>query len=189
MLSDEDMASHYSRHHASQSDALVSTFRAFQQALPGGKAVLSWSMPSIALGKTPALSLEGFARHNSVFPGPGVIARLGDALTGYTVTKGTIHCDRDRPMARALVKAIARAAVESINDRYPKSDGTFLEFYDNGWLKQQGKYREGEMHGEWSWYRRDGSLMRRGRFERGVQRGVWQTFVREGGLHSSKSVG
>ena len=41
------------------------------------------------------------------------------------------------------------------------------ERYDNGQLKLEGAYLAGEMHGKWSFYRRDGSLMRRGSFDRG----------------------
>ena len=39
--------------------------------------------------------------------------------------------------------------------------------------------RDGVMHGDWSWYRKDGSLMRTGRFEHGAQVGTWRTFDRD----------
>jgi antitoxin component YwqK of YwqJK toxin-antitoxin module len=54
--------------------------------------------------------------------------------------------------------------------------------YDNGLPRFKGKYLDGEMHGEWEFYRKDGSLMRSGSFNRGAQTGVWKTFDRSGKL-------
>ena len=54
------------------------------------------------------------------------------------------------------------------------------EAYDNGLPKLRGLYLDGEMHGAWSWWRRDGSLMRTGAFDRGRQIGPWRTHDREG---------
>jgi antitoxin component YwqK of YwqJK toxin-antitoxin module len=52
--------------------------------------------------------------------------------------------------------------------------------FDNGRTKYSGFRLEGEMHGAWSWYRRDGSIMRTGPFDRGRQVGTWRTFNRHG---------
>jgi len=54
--------------------------------------------------------------------------------------------------------------------------------YDNGSPKQRGHRLDGEMHGAWKFYRRDGSMMRSGEFDRGKQVGVWKTFDRSGAL-------
>jgi antitoxin component YwqK of YwqJK toxin-antitoxin module len=54
--------------------------------------------------------------------------------------------------------------------------------YDNGLLRFKGEYLDGEMHGYWEFYRKDGSMMRSGAFERGIQVDVWKTFDREGNL-------
>lgn len=51
---------------------------------------------------------------------------------------------------------------------------------DNGVVRYRGANLDGEMHGDWAFFRRDGSPMRAGRFERGRQVGVWRTFDREG---------
>jgi antitoxin component YwqK of YwqJK toxin-antitoxin module len=55
-----------------------------------------------------------------------------------------------------------------------------VEHYDNGNVKLEGAYLDGEMHGDWAFYRRDGSVMRSGAFDRGRQVGVWRTFDRTG---------
>ena len=52
--------------------------------------------------------------------------------------------------------------------------------YSTGAVQSTGQILDGEMHGDWAFYRKDGSMMRSGSFDRGVQVGVWQTFDREG---------
>jgi antitoxin component YwqK of YwqJK toxin-antitoxin module len=54
------------------------------------------------------------------------------------------------------------------------------EDFDNGNPKQHGFRLGGEMHGAWSFWRRDGTLMRTGAFDRGRQIGAWRTFDRAG---------
>ena len=54
--------------------------------------------------------------------------------------------------------------------------------YDHGGPKHRGSTLDGEMHGLWEFYRRDGSLMRSGEFDRGKQVGAWKTFDRSGAV-------
>ena len=61
--------------------------------------------------------------------------------------------------------------------------------YADGGLKYTGFRLGGEMHGDWTWYRRDGSLMRTGAFERGRQIGTWRTYDRDGALVTEKDFG
>lgn len=53
-------------------------------------------------------------------------------------------------------------------------------YYANGKVKFRGAHLDGEMHGQWEFFRTDGSLMRAGSFERGRQVGTWKTFDRDG---------
>ncbi len=55
--------------------------------------------------------------------------------------------------------------------------------YDNGLPRFKGEYLNGEMHGYWEFYRKDGSLMRSGNFISGKQTGIWTTYTREGRPH------
>ena len=52
--------------------------------------------------------------------------------------------------------------------------------YDDGSVRYQGFQLEGQMHGAWQFFRKDGTLMRSGEFDRGQQVGIWQTFDRSG---------
>jgi len=45
--------------------------------------------------------------------------------------------------------------------------------------------KDGELHGNWKWFRRDGTLSRTGRFARGERSGTWQTWDRDGELVST----
>ncbi len=62
-------------------------------------------------------------------------------------------------------------------------------FYENGLPRFKGEYLDGEMHGPWEFYRKDGSLMRSGEFNRGAQIGIWRTYDRGGNLVSEKKLG
>lgn len=59
-------------------------------------------------------------------------------------------------------------------------------FYENGLPRFKGDYLEGEMHGHWEFFRKDGSLMRSGEFDAGKQVGTWKTFDRSGALVSQR---
>jgi uncharacterized protein YdhG (YjbR/CyaY superfamily) len=163
-----------------QQDAVKRTLQGFIDALPGGDLVVTYGMPSIKVGGSHLISVWGFKDHNSIFPGPASISLLADKVVNYTVSKGTVQFDKDKALPAPLIKAFVKATIQSHNARFPKKDGTFLEYYDNGYLKQKGKYKNGQMHGKWEWYRRDGSLMRTGSFKEGEKTGEWATFTREG---------
>lgn len=53
-------------------------------------------------------------------------------------------------------------------------------FYENGLPRFKGGHRNGEMHGPWQFFRKDGSLMRAGSFDQGRQVGIWTTYDRSG---------
>ena len=56
--------------------------------------------------------------------------------------------------------------------------------YASGQVQSIGQMLEGEMHGEWQFFRKDGSVMRTGSFDRGRQTGIWRTYERSGRLVS-----
>lgn len=57
-----------------------------------------------------------------------------------------------------------------------------IDHYPNGNVKFRGFHLDGEMHGDWEFFRADGSLMRRGTLDHGKQVGTWRTFDRRGNL-------
>jgi hypothetical protein len=55
-----------------------------------------------------------------------------------------------------------------------------IAYYGTGALQSRGFTLDGEMHGAWEFFRKDGSVMRTGEFDRGEQVGTWRTFDRGG---------
>jgi antitoxin component YwqK of YwqJK toxin-antitoxin module len=55
-----------------------------------------------------------------------------------------------------------------------------IAFYDTGAMRYRGFQLDGQMHGPWEFFRKDGSVMRAGEFDRGQQIGIWRTFDRGG---------
>jgi uncharacterized protein YdhG (YjbR/CyaY superfamily) len=178
---------HFTRFDDVQQAALLGTAATIGRTLPGAVEVISYGMPTFKIdGPTgiAVIGLDGFARHNSLFPYSGrVLSELADDLARYEGTKGSIHFDRDHPFPAALLKRILRLRIAEINAGFPKKSGEFREFYDNGFLKASGKVKDGEMHGAWRWFRRDGTIKRSGSFRAGVQTGEWTTYGTDGAPH------
>lgn len=57
-----------------------------------------------------------------------------------------------------------------------------VAYFGTGAIQSRGFTLDGEMHGAWEFFRKDGSIMRTGEFDRGRQVGVWRTFDRAGRL-------
>lgn len=57
-----------------------------------------------------------------------------------------------------------------------------IDHYSTGAIQSTGFTLDGEMHGYWEFFRKDGTMMRSGHFDRGVQVGTWRTFERSGRL-------
>ena len=172
-----------------QSRALWSVHHTLEALLPSSEQDMSWGMPTFRCEGMIVTSLLGFQNHNSLFPGPEVMEIMGDALEGYTTTKGTIHFDKEKAPPKRFLKAVVEARIQAINAGFPKKSGEFLELYGNGRPKARGKYRGDHMHGAWTFYRTDGTRMRSGSFRDGRQTGEWITYDRSGSPYKTTRLG
>ena len=164
-----------------QQKALIATIETAEAMFPLSARAIAWGMPTLKIGEDNLCHVMGFKNHNSLFPASGSIAsNMGSALDKYVVSKGTIHFDLDKPFPKALLKKVLMSRLEQINDSYPKKNGLFVEYYKNGGVKAEGKYKSKVMNGAWKFYRLDGSLMRSGSFKNGEQSGTWTTFDSKG---------
>ena len=179
---------HFARFDGVQQAALLGTVATIRRTLPGAVEVISYGMPTFKIDGPKGIAvigLDGFTKHNSLFPYSGrVLSEFADDLARYQGTKGSIHFDRDRPFPSTLLKRILKVRIAEINAGYPKKSGESKEFYDNGFLKSSGKVKDGELHGAWRWFRRDGTVLRSGSFRTGVQVGEWVTYDRLGTAHT-----
>jgi len=172
-----------------QSRALWNVHHTLETLLPSSEQDMSWGMPTFRCEGMIVTSLLGFQNHNSLFPGPEVMEIMGDALAGYTVTKGTIHFDREKAPPKKFLRAVVEARIQAINASFPKKSGDFLELYSNGVLKARGKYRGDQMHGAWRFFRKDGTLLRSGSFRDGQQTGEWVTYDTSGSPYKTTVMG
>ena len=164
-----------------QQKALLETLAAAEKLFPKATRTIAWGMPTLRIGQDNLCHVMGFKNHNSLFPSSGAIAStLKKELANYTVSKGTIQFDMEKPFSKPLLKKILLARLDQINDSYPKKNGDFLEYYKNGGIKAEGKYKGSVVHGAWKFYRIDGSVMRTGSFKNGEQSGTWTTYAANG---------
>lgn len=65
-------------------------------------------------------------------------------------------------------------------------DGIRSYFYKSGKLKASGAFVNGQMEGEWKFYRENGDLCQIGYFKNSVRTGLWIKFDREGNVINKK---
>lgn len=172
-----------------QHQALQAVRTVLVATLPGAEEVIAWGMPSLRIDGDLVVSYQGFSKHNSLFPSSSaVFEELSNELGAYTVTKGSIHFDLDRPLPATLIRKIVRVRLAEINASYPRTSGEIKCFYSNGFLKFRGRMKNDAMSGKWEWFRKDGSVMRTGEFRAGQQWGTWRTFAADGRLATEKTL-
>ncbi len=55
-----------------------------------------------------------------------------------------------------------------------------IERHKDGSVRAKGHVLDGELHGYWEWFRKDGSRMRSGHFDSGKQGSAWTTYDGKG---------
>jgi uncharacterized protein YdhG (YjbR/CyaY superfamily) len=147
--------------------------------LPHAEECLAYGIPSWRVDGTAVAGIAAATQHCSYFPHSGTaLDGLADRLAGYDLAKGTVRFAVDTPLPTPLVRALVAARLAEAAAS-PDGKGFRREFYADGGLKAKGKVKDGEPHGAWSWWRRDGSLLRTGSFDRGRQVREWTTYDRD----------
>ena len=84
--------------------------RTILEVVPDADQTISYGMPAFKVqGKTVA-GFAAFKNHLSYLPHSGsVLSALGDDLSGYTMTKGSLHFDVDTPLPKDLVAKLVDA--------------------------------------------------------------------------------
>ena len=148
------------------------------QLVPGASERISYGMPTFEISGQILIHFQGFKDHNSLFLGPEVGIKMAQELGAMVKSKGTIQFEKEKLPPKSLLTKLLRTRIAIINESFPKKNGEYLSFYDNGRLKSKGKYKQDKMHGYWHFYRKDGSLMREGKLNLGEPEGEWVTHVR-----------
>ncbi len=154
-------------------EAVAATLRTI---MPAAEECISYAMPGWKVDSITLAGVAGFRNHCSFFPHSGAtLHRIPQHLVGYDYDQGTLRFPIDKPLPAKLLRALVAARVEAEVEHGPRA-GLARHFYANGVLKAKGGVRNGELHGSWTWYRKDGSPMRTGQFKGGAKTGVWRTF-------------
>ena len=167
-----------------QSRALLKVREEISKLLPGATEEIMYGIPTWIIEGIGVIGIDGFKKHNSVFPYSGNLGtEFQTALSKFETTKGSIHFDRDKEFPKSLLKRIIARRIEMINDSFPNSKGKVFEFYGNGFLKAKGAKKAGQLHGYWEWFRKDGTIMRSGNFKNGQNVGEWITYDSSGKVY------
>ena len=167
-----------------QSQVLLKVREEISKLLPGATEEITYGIPTWTIEGIGVIGIDGFKKHNSVFPYSGNLGSdFKTALSKFETTKGSIHFDLDKEFPKALLKRIIARRIEMINDSFPNSKGKAFEFYGNGFLKARGSMNSGELHGYWEWFRKDGTIMRSGNFKSGQNVGEWITYDSSGKVY------
>jgi antitoxin component YwqK of YwqJK toxin-antitoxin module len=80
---------------------------------------------------------------------------------------------------------VTRSGSDAGNADDANDDGgeAVTEFHKGGTVCARGRKWDGQLHGYWEWFRKDGTRMRSGSFDRGVQVGQWTTYDAKGNVY------
>lgn len=159
-----------------QRTGLARAAAAIRDLLPGAEEATAYGLPAWKVDASSVAGLACARSHWSYVPFSGAVAEaLGDALSDYEVTRGTVKVPADATLPKSLVRRLVRARLAELS-MVPDSRGVTRDFHADGALRARGRMRDGQLHGPWSWWRADGTLLRTGSFDHGRQVGTWTTY-------------
>jgi uncharacterized protein YdhG (YjbR/CyaY superfamily) len=87
--------------------------RSIRDAVPDAEECISYGVPAFRLGGEVIAGFAAFKNHLAYLPHSGeVLPRLGDRLTGYRCTTGSLHFPVDEPLPMELVRSLVDAKLE-----------------------------------------------------------------------------
>ena len=163
---------------AAQRETLSRLRETLRELLPTAEERISYRMPCFAVEGKAVAGFDGFRDHCSYFPHSGSVLAKVDGLPRWAEADGgTLRFPIGRRLPKAVVRRLVRVRLDEIS---AVTKGRRIEFFDDGTIKAVGAMRDGELHGDWRWYRRDGALLRTGSFRHGEKGGEWATYGRDG---------
>ena len=89
-----------------------------RRIVPDAEEGMGYGMPALRHRGKPLFAVVSAAKHLSLCPSSGsIVEALADDLDGYSVSKGTIRFDVDRPLPESVVEKVVRMRVDEIEGR------------------------------------------------------------------------
>ncbi|MGZ6768006.1 MAG: iron chaperone [Nocardioidaceae bacterium] len=87
--------------------------RSIRAVVPDAEEGTSYGMPAFRVGGKVVAGFAAFKNHLAYLPHSGeVLPGLGERLTGYECTKGSLHFPVDEPLPDDLVRSLVDAKLE-----------------------------------------------------------------------------
>jgi uncharacterized protein YdhG (YjbR/CyaY superfamily) len=87
--------------------------RSIRAVVPDAEECISYGMPAFRVGGKVVAGFAAFKNHLAYLPHSSeVLLSLGDSLTGYECTKGSLHFPIDEPLPDGLVRSLVKAKLE-----------------------------------------------------------------------------
>ncbi len=154
--------------------ALERVRQTLRSILPHADEAIRYGMPALVLDGKAVAGYAASRDHCGYYPMSGdVVAEAGDLLDAYERSKGGIRFGFDQRLPKGLLRQLVKLRLAELA---AVDNGRRTEYYDDGQLKAVGQMRDGKLHGNWKWFRRDGTLLRTGKFSHGEQVGTWTSY-------------
>lgn len=83
--------------------------KTIRKAVPEAEETISYDMPTFTLGGSYLIYFAGWKKHVALYPVSGaLLEELGEELSKYKGTKGSVHFPLDKPMPLALITRIVK---------------------------------------------------------------------------------
>jgi uncharacterized protein YdhG (YjbR/CyaY superfamily) len=87
------------------------------EIIPDADQGISYGMPAFRVNGKTVAGFAAFKNHLSYLPHSGtVLGQLAENLSGYTMTKGSLHFPVDRPLPKAVVRMLIAARLSATYD-------------------------------------------------------------------------
>jgi uncharacterized protein YdhG (YjbR/CyaY superfamily) len=88
------------------------------EVVPDAQQGISYGVPAFRLRGSTIAGFAAFKDHLSYLPHSGtVLEQLAGALSGYTMTKGSLHFPIDQPLPRAVVERLIAVRLHEADQR------------------------------------------------------------------------
>jgi uncharacterized protein YdhG (YjbR/CyaY superfamily) len=88
-----------------------------KELAPGSKEAISYGIPTIKYKNKNLIHFAAFKNHMSLFPGARPIEVLGNKLTKFKLSKGTIQFSESNPIPVDLIEQIIKLRIADIDQK------------------------------------------------------------------------